>query len=96
MIKHNPNRDGYICTEYKTIHNIVSSAAEAETCETSKNRNISIGMRTTIIFIGPQTTSNTPQNRKFYNRGICKLRQETKTLKNIGYEMAMVERQGGA
>ena len=27
---------------------------------------------TSLNHIGPQTTSNTPQNGKFYNRRICK------------------------
>ena len=44
--------------------------------------------------IRPQTTSNTPQNGLFYNRSIFKLGYETKTLENMGYEMALVERQG--
>ena len=50
-----------------------------------------------IIFnhIGPKTTSDTPQNVQSYDRRICKLGHEIKTSKNMGYEMALVEKQGG-
>ena len=36
---------------------------------------------TSLNHIGPQITSNTPQNGQFYNRRICKLGDETKTFK---------------
>ena len=51
---------------------------------------------TSLNQIGPQTTSDTPQNGQLYNRRICKLRHETKTFKNMGYEMVLVKRQGSA
>ena len=44
----------------------------------------------------PQTNIKTPHIGKLYDRRICKLEHETKTFKNKGYEMALVERQGGA
>ena len=50
---------------------------------------------TSLNCIVPQTTSETPQNGKFYRR-ICEVRHETKTFKTMGYEMALVEIQGGA
>ena len=48
-----------------------------------------------LNFIGPRATSKTPQNRQLYNRRICKLGDETKVFKNIGYEVALVEIQRG-
>ena len=51
---------------------------------------------TRIHQIGPQTTSDTPQNVQLYETRICKLGQKTKTFKNIGYEMALFERKLGA
>ena len=48
---------------------------------------------TSLNHIGPQTTSNTPQNVQLYDIMICKLGDETKTFKNIGYEVALVEKQ---
>ena len=48
-IKPNPERNGPIHTESKTIRNVVSSAAGAETCGTFKNGKTDIGMRPTLI-----------------------------------------------
>ena len=47
---------------------------------------------TSLNQIGTQATSNTPHNGKLYDRRICKLGDETKKFKNMGYEMALVER----
>ena len=44
-IKPNPERNGPIHTERKTIHNNVSSAAEDETCGTFNNGKTAIGMQ---------------------------------------------------
>ena len=41
--------------------------------------------------IGPLITRDTPQNRQFYDRRIYKVGDEIKTLKNMGYEMALIE-----
>ena len=43
--------------------------------------------------IGSQTTSKTPQNGQLYDIRICKLGDGTKMFKNMGYEVALVERQ---
>ena len=51
---------------------------------------------TSLNCIGPQTTSDAPQKRQFCNRRICKLGHETKTFKNMGYEMALDERKVSA
>ena len=48
-IKPNPERNGPIHTEWKTIRNVVSSAAEAETCGTINNGEKAIGMRPSLI-----------------------------------------------
>ena len=92
-IKPNPKRNGPIHTDCKIICNVVSSVAEAEKCETFNNRKIAIGVR--LDLIAPQTTSETPQNVQFYKKMMCKLRHETQTFKNMGYEMELVDRQGG-
>ena len=47
--------------------------------------NISNGIR-------PQKTSDTTQDRKFDHRRIFKFWNETQTFKNMGYEMALVNR----
>ena len=44
-IKPNPERNGPIHTECKTILNVVSSASQAETCGTFKKGKTDIGMR---------------------------------------------------
>ena len=46
---------------------------------------------TSLNRIVPQTTKDTPQNGKFYNRSIFELGDETKTFKNMGYEVSLVE-----
>ena len=51
---------------------------------------------TSLNHVGPKITSYNPQNRQFYDRRICKLGYETKAFKNMGYEMALVERQGSS
>ena len=49
---------------------------------------------TSLNRIGPQITSDTPQNGQFYDRSIFKLGHVTKMFKNMGYEMTLVDRQG--
>ena len=61
-IKPNPNINGPIHTECKTILDVVSSAAEAETCGTFNNRKTYIGMRQALIALDhnqPATPLNT-------------------------------------
>ena len=48
-IKTNPERNGTIHMECKTILNVVSSEAEYETCGISNNGKTSIGMRSDLI-----------------------------------------------
>ena len=48
-IKPTPRINGPIHTECKTIYNVLSSAAEAETCGTFNNRKKAIGMRPALI-----------------------------------------------
>ena len=48
-IKPNPERNGPIHTKCKTIRNIVSYAAEAETCGILKNGKTAIGMQLFLI-----------------------------------------------
>ena len=48
-IKPNPNRNGHIHTECKTIRNGLSSAAESETCGTFNNGKKAIGIRSALI-----------------------------------------------
>ena len=59
-----------------------------------KQRENSYQHATILNNIGPQTTRNNPQNGQFYGRNICNIGHETKTFKNMGYEMALVEIQG--
>ena len=49
LIKPNPERNGTIHTECKIIHNIVSSADEAETCGTFNKVKKYIYMKTSLI-----------------------------------------------
>ena len=48
-IRPNLEINGTIHTECKTIRNVVSSAAEAETCGTFNNKKIAINMRPELI-----------------------------------------------
>ena len=48
-VKPTPKRNGPIHIEYKAIHNVVSSEAEAETCGTSNNGKTAIGMQPALI-----------------------------------------------
>ena len=89
-IKTNPERNGPIHTKCKRIRNVVSSAAESETCGAFNKEKI-YRHATRLNQIGPQKTSNNSQNGQFNYRRICKLRYETKTFKNMGYEIALVE-----
>ena len=49
LIKSNPDKNRPIHTECKTIHNVLYSAADAETCGTFSNRKTSIGMQPALI-----------------------------------------------
>ena len=49
MIKPNPERNGPIHTECKTIRNVVSSAAEAETCGILNNGRTAIDIQPDVI-----------------------------------------------
>ena len=50
-IKPNPDRNGPIHTEFQTIHNVVSSAAEDETCVTFNNSKTAISMQPASIVL---------------------------------------------
>ena len=75
-IKPNPERDDTVHTECKTIRNVVSSSAEAETCGTFNNRKTAIGMRPALIELEHKQTATPPKNRKFYDRRLYKLGDE--------------------
>ena len=51
---------------------------------------------TSLNGIVSQSTSYTSQNRQSYDRRFCKIRHKTKFFKNMGYKMALVNRQGGS
>ena len=61
-IKPNPDINGTIHIECKTIYNVVISSAEDETCGKFNTGNI-YRHATRINHIGPQTTSDTPLNK---------------------------------
>ena len=48
-----------------------------------------------MLIILQNITPQITQNRQFYEKRICKLGDETKTFKNMGYEVALVEIQRG-
>ena len=74
-IKPNPERNGPVHTECKAIRNVVSSAAEAETCDTFNNRKTYIDMRPALIALDhkqPATPLETDNSTTegFLNSGI--------------------------
>ena len=85
-IKTNPERNGPINIEYKTIHNVVSSTAESETCGTFNNRKTSIDIRPDIITFDhkqPETPlkMNNSTTEGFVNSGMKPKRSKTWDLK---------------
>ena len=85
-IKPNPERNGTIHTECKTIHNVVPSAAETETCGTFNNGKISIGMCLALIELDhkQQETPLKKENyttEEFVNLGMKPKRSKTWDMK---------------
>ena len=81
-IKPNPEITGPIHIECKTIHNVVSSAAEAEKCGTFNNGKIAIGMRPALITLDhkqPATPLKTDNSTTegFVNSGMKPKRSKT-------------------
>ena len=68
-IKPNPKRKDPIHTECKTIHNIVSSAAEVKTCGTLNNGKTAIGMQPALIE-WDQKQPATPLKTDNYTTGV--------------------------
>ena len=85
-IKSNLERNGCIHTECKTIRNVVSSPAEAETCCTLNNCNTDIGMRPALIVLDhkqpatPLKTDN-PRTEGFVKLGMKQKRSKTWDMK---------------
>ena len=91
-VKPSPKRNGPIHTECKKIHNVVSSAAEAETCGTFNNGKVAINIWPVLIALDhkqPATPLNTDNSdtEGFVNYGM-----KSKQFKNMGYEMVLVKR----
>ena len=85
-IKPNPERNGPIHTECKTIRNVVSSADESETCGTFKNRKTDIDMRQALITLDhekPATPLKTDNSKTegFINSGMKPKHSKTWDMK---------------
>ena len=72
-IKPNPGRNVPIHTECKTICNIVSSAAESETCGTFNNRKTAIGMQPALITLDHEQPATTLKTENFTTEGFINL-----------------------
>ena len=64
-IKPNPGRNVPIHTECKTICNVVSSAAESETCGTFNNRKTAIDMQPELITLDHEQPATTIKTENF-------------------------------
>ena len=81
-IKPNPERNGLIHTECKPIRNVVSSAAESETCGTFNNCNTATGMQPALMALDhkqPETSLKTDNSMTegFVNLGMKPKRSKT-------------------
>ena len=69
---------------------MVSSAEEAETCDTFNNRKTDIGVQTALVSLDhkqPETPIKTDNS----STNVFKFSYETKTFKNMGYVMALAK-----
>ena len=83
-IKQNPEINGPIHTECKTIRNVVSSADEVQTYGTFNNSKTDIDMRPALIALHhKQPAAHIKQT--ILRQMNFKLGDETKTFKNMGY-----------
>ena len=85
-IKPNPGRNGPIHTEFQTIHNVGSSAAEDETCVTFNNSKTAIGIQPALISLDhkqPATPLKTYNStiEGFVNLGMKQKRSKTLDMK---------------
>ena len=67
-IKPNPERNGPINTDFKTIHNVVSSVAESETCGTFNNEK-TIVMRPELIALYHKQPTTPPKTDNYMIEG---------------------------
>ena len=92
-IKHNTEINVPIHTECKTIQNVVSSAEEAGTCGTFKNGKTDIDMRPALITSDHKQTAIPLKTDNSKTEGFLNLGMKSKGFKNMGYEVALIERQ---
>ena len=72
-IKPNPERNVPIHTECKTIRNVVSSAAESETCGTFINDKTDIVMRPALIALDHKQTATPLKTENYRTEGFVNL-----------------------
>ena len=81
-IKHNPEINVPIHTECKTIRNILSSAAEAETCVTLSNGKTAISMQLDLIGLDHKQPATPLKTENYTTEGFVNLGMEPKLSKN--------------
>ena len=80
-MKPNPKRNGPIHTECKTIHNVVYSAVEAETCGTFNNGNTYIGLRPALIALYHKQPATPLETHNYMTDGLVNLGMKPKSSK---------------
>ena len=80
-IKPNPERNDPIHTEFKTIHNVVSSISEAETCGNFNNRKTYIFMWPALITLEHKQPATHLITENYTTEGFVNLGMKTKSSK---------------